>query len=103
MLTNALHARTGGDLGAASLPRHLRRRATSHNPYRGSTKRRPNAKRRRALIDAAGLAPYAGLAVEAQRWPDAPHHPAFPSFRITPEATFRQVTEWRFARDEPLD
>ena len=57
MLTNALHARTGGDLGAASLPRHLRRRATSHNPYRGSTKRRPNAKRRRALIDAAGLAP----------------------------------------------
>ena len=57
MLTNALHARTGGDLGAASLPRHLRRRATSHNPYRGSTKRRPNAKRRRALIDATGLAP----------------------------------------------
>ena len=53
--------------------------------------------------DAAGLAPYAGLAVEAQRWPDAPHHPAFPSFRITPEAPFRQVTEWRFARDEPLD
>ena len=56
MLTDALHARTGGDLGAASLPRHLRRRATSHNPYRGSTKHRPNAKRRRAL-DAAGLAP----------------------------------------------
>ena len=56
MLTDALHARTGGDLGAASLPRHLRRRATSHNPYRGSTKHRPNAKRRRA-VDATGLAP----------------------------------------------
>ncbi|WP_370162569.1 aldose epimerase family protein [Limimaricola soesokkakensis] len=49
--------------------------------------------------DRAGLAPYAGLAIEAQRWPDAPHHPAFPSFRITPGAGFRQVTEWRFSAD----
>lgn len=47
--------------------------------------------------DRAGLAPYAGLAIEAQRWPDAPHHPAFPSFRITPNAGFHQVTEWRFS------
>ncbi|MGR3497863.1 MAG: aldose epimerase family protein [Limimaricola soesokkakensis] len=49
--------------------------------------------------DRAGLAPYAGLAIEAQRWPDAPHHPAFPSFRITPGAGFRQITEWRFSAD----
>lgn len=47
--------------------------------------------------DAAGLEPYAGLAVEAQRWPDAPHHPAFPTFRLAAGETFRQVTEWRFA------
>jgi aldose 1-epimerase len=47
--------------------------------------------------DNAGLAPYAGLAVEAQRWPDAPHHPAFPTIRLAPGETFRQVTEWRFA------
>ena len=47
--------------------------------------------------DKAGLAAYAGLAIEAQRWPDAPHHPAFPSFRLLPSERFRQVTEWRFA------
>ncbi|MGR3463687.1 aldose epimerase family protein [Limimaricola sp.] len=49
--------------------------------------------------DSAGLAPYAGLAIEAQRWPDAPHQPAFPTFRLAPLETFRQVTEWRFAAD----
>ncbi|WP_282025332.1 aldose epimerase family protein [Limimaricola cinnabarinus] len=47
--------------------------------------------------DKAGLAAYAGLAIETQRWPDAPHHPAFPSFRLLPGERFRQVTEWRFA------
>ncbi|SDF08698.1 aldose epimerase family protein [Limimaricola pyoseonensis] len=49
--------------------------------------------------DAAGLAPYAGLALEAQRWPDAARHPAFPSILLGPGETFRQTTEWRFAAD----
>lgn len=49
--------------------------------------------------DLSGRAAYAGLALEAQRWPDAPHNPAFPSIRIEPGRPFRQVTEWRFARD----
>ena len=53
VLVDALRARTGGELGAASLPRHLRRRATSHNPYHRSTKHRPNMKRRRLLEQAA--------------------------------------------------
>ncbi|PYE85898.1 aldose epimerase family protein [Pseudoroseicyclus aestuarii] len=48
--------------------------------------------------DAAGLPTYAGLAIEAQLWPDAPSHPEFPSIALRPGETFRQVTEWRFAK-----
>ena len=51
---DALRARAGGFLGAASLPRHLRRRATSHNP-RHRRAMRPNAKRAKK-IDEAGFA-----------------------------------------------
>jgi hypothetical protein len=53
-LMDALRARAGGFLGAASLPRHLRRRATSHNP-RHRRAMRPNAKRAKK-IDEAGFA-----------------------------------------------
>ncbi len=42
--------------------------------------------------------PFAGLALEAQRWPDAPHHPGFPPVTLDPGETYRQVTEWRFSR-----
>ena len=51
MLLDALRARAGGFLGAASLPRHLRRRATSHNP-RNRRAKRPNAKRAKRVDDA---------------------------------------------------
>ena len=54
MLLDALRARAGGFLGAASLPRHLRRRATSHSP-RNRRAKRPNAKRTK-LLDDAGFA-----------------------------------------------
>lgn len=37
-----------------------------------------------------------GLAIEAQHWPDAPNHPAFPSIKVTPEAPYHQTTTWRF-------
>jgi len=45
-----------------------------------------------------GRGPYEGLAIEAQRWPDAPANPAFPGIELQPDETFSQVTEWRFAR-----
>ena len=55
-------------------------------------------------IDAQGFAGHdgatygarAGLALEAQLWPDAANIPAFPPARIDPETPFAQVTEWRF-------
>lgn len=45
-----------------------------------------------------GLAPYEGLAVEAQNWPDAPNLPGFPSIELKPGETYHQITEWRFNR-----
>ena len=65
MLLDALRARAGGFLGAASLPRHLRRRATSHNP-RNRRAKRPNAKRAK-IVDDAGFA--AGPSANANRNP----------------------------------
>ena len=38
----------------------------------------------------------AGVALEAQGWPDAPNRPAFPSVRLEPGQTYAQTTEWRF-------
>lgn len=39
---------------------------------------------------------YGALAIEAQGWPDAPNHAHFPSIRLDPGETYRQITEWRF-------
>ena len=47
-----------------------------------------------------GLPPYEGIAIEAQRWPDAPNHTEFPSFVTTPEQPYRQTTQWRFQRSD---
>lgn len=46
--------------------------------------------------DGHPFGPWRGLALEAQGWPDAPNHPAFPSIRLGPDETYRQVTRWRF-------
>ncbi|MEY4983521.1 MAG: hypothetical protein RIR62_1787 [Pseudomonadota bacterium] len=43
-----------------------------------------------------GRRAFEGLAVEAQFWPDAPNHPAFPPIRLNPDEASVQVTEWRF-------
>ena len=40
----------------------------------------------------------AGLAIEAQNWPDAPNHASFPSIEMKPGEACEQVTEWRFNR-----
>lgn len=39
-----------------------------------------------------------GMALEAQRWPDAPNHPDFPPITLDPGATYRQQTRLRFDR-----
>ncbi len=45
-----------------------------------------------------GKAPYEGIAIEAQGWPDAPNHPNFPSVQISPDHPYAQTTEWRFTK-----
>lgn len=42
-------------------------------------------------------APYAGLAIEAQGWPDAPNQPGFPPIEITADSPAVQITRWRFS------
>ena len=44
-----------------------------------------------------GKGTYEGLAIEPQRWPDAPNHSAFPSIAVTPDAPYRQTTRWTFS------
>lgn len=40
----------------------------------------------------------AGLAIEAQFWPDAPNHADFPSVRLEPGDNWEQVTRFSFVR-----
>jgi len=40
---------------------------------------------------------YAGLCLEAQKYPDAIHHPEFPSVVLHPGETYRQETAYRFS------
>ncbi|MBV9054998.1 MAG: galactose mutarotase [Hyphomicrobiales bacterium] len=42
----------------------------------------------------------AGLALEAQHFPDAPHHAHFPSIVLRPGQIYRQRTEYRFHQDQ---
>lgn len=41
--------------------------------------------------------PRAGIALETQDFPDAPHHDAFPSVVLRPGETYRTTTVWRFS------
>lgn len=41
--------------------------------------------------------PFAGLALEARHWPDAPNQPGFPQVTLDPGKTYRQVTQGRYA------
>lgn len=45
----------------------------------------------------AAFGPRAGLALEAQGWPDAMNHDGWPSVRLDPGETSVQVTRWSFA------
>lgn len=42
--------------------------------------------------------PFCGVALEPQRWPDAPNHPDFPSCALKAGETYRQETVWSFTR-----
>jgi aldose 1-epimerase len=42
---------------------------------------------------------HAGLCLEPQRYPDAVHHPHFPSVELRPNVVYRQVTEYRLSED----
>lgn len=46
-----------------------------------------------------GHARHAGVALEAQGFPDAPHHPSFPSWWLGPDAPFRREIRYAFASD----
>ncbi len=47
-------------------------------------------------LDGARYGPAAGLCLEAQRWPDAPSHPHFPSAVLRPGERYEQTTEYAF-------
>ena len=42
--------------------------------------------------------PRSGLCLEAQRWPDAPNNPSYPSIELRPDETYRQHTIYAFGR-----
>lgn len=43
-------------------------------------------------------AAYAGLAIEAQNWPDAPNHAGFPDITLNAGQSLTQTTAWHFAQ-----
>lgn len=43
------------------------------------------------------LGPYCGVALEPQGWPDAPHHPNFPSIALREGDIYRQSTIYRIS------
>lgn len=51
-------------------------------------------------LNAGPHAGRAGLCLEPQRFPDAPNQPAFPSAVLRPGETYRQVTRYRFSRQD---
>lgn len=44
------------------------------------------------------LAPFAGVALEPQGWPDAPHHAQFPSIALRALQMYRQHTRYKISR-----
>jgi aldose 1-epimerase len=47
-------------------------------------------------LDGQPYGPYAGMCLEAQRFPDAPNQPHFPDSILRPGQVYRQITEYRF-------
>lgn len=51
-----------------------------------------------ACLEGRRYAAFAGVCLEPQIWPDAPNHPHFPQAVLRPGETYRQTTEYRFAK-----
>lgn len=51
-------------------------------------------------VGPCSFGPFAGVALEPQRFPDAPNRPSFPSAIVRPGRLSRQVSEAQFAIDE---
>ena len=51
-----------------------------------------------AMADCPQVAPYSGIALEPQHWPDALHHAHFPDIMIQPGDTYRQITDYLFSK-----
>lgn len=49
-------------------------------------------------LTGAPYGPHAGLALEPQMWPDAPHHKDFPAITLAPGAVWRQETRLHLHR-----
>lgn len=49
-----------------------------------------------AGLEGRRYGPYAGVALEAQGWPDAPNHPQFPESVLRPGEVYRAATTYRF-------
>ncbi|HEV7255527.1 MAG TPA: aldose epimerase family protein [Mesorhizobium sp.] len=49
-------------------------------------------------LEGRSYAKHAGLCLEPQVWPDSPNRPYFPQAILRPGETYRQLTEFRFAR-----
>jgi aldose 1-epimerase len=45
---------------------------------------------------------YAGLCLETQRFPDAPHHENFPTTVLKPGEVYNEVTVFKFSTNETL-
>lgn len=48
------------------------------------------------------LVPYAGIALEPQFWPNAPHHGDFPPITLAPDTLWQQITTYRLTKADPL-
>ena len=51
-----------------------------------------------AMLPGQNMAPFAGVALEPQGWPDAPRHAAFPQISLHSGALYHQHTRYRLSR-----
>jgi aldose 1-epimerase len=51
-------------------------------------------------LDGRKMGPGAGIALEPQVWPDSPRRPDFPQATLRPGETYRQHTQYIFAKDK---
>lgn len=54
-------------------------------------------------LDNSRISPRAGIALEAQAWPDAPNQPGFPNATLKPGQTYHQKTSYGFFTFDPGD